>query len=274
MGDLARDTEVSGRDGTYQAELSPSWNFWSPNGGYVSAVALRAAARETELPRPAAYYCHYLDAAEAGPAEINVTTLRRSKRTHSLRVEMTQRGVVVLEALVWTVGRGGGFDYDSARMPEVPAPDAVASYEELHPDETAPFPFWENLEGRPVTWQGRWQDHPVMHPLWRSWYRFRPTPVFDDPYVDAARALILIDTMFYPAAALAHEGAFPFVAPSMDLAVRFHHDAASAEWLLSSTESPVGVDGLIGGYAAVWTPDARLVATGGQQMIYRPLPSG
>ncbi len=75
--------------------------------------------------------------------------------------------------------------------------------------------------------------------------------------------------MLYPAAAMAHEGAFPFVAPSMDLAVRFHHALPDSEWLLSSTEVPVGVDGVIGGYAAVWSREGKLLATGGQQMIYR-----
>jgi acyl-CoA thioesterase II len=75
--------------------------------------------------------------------------------------------------------------------------------------------------------------------------------------------------MLYPAAAMTQEGAAPFIAPSMDLAVRFHKPSPESEWLLTSTESPVAVDGIIGGYAAVWSEDAGLVATGGQQMIVR-----
>ena len=114
-----------------------------------------------------------------------------------------------------------------------------------------------------------------MHPLWRSWNRFRPAAIFEDPFVDACRSLVLIDTMLYPAAAMTQEGAFPFVAPSMDLAVRFHSSASKSEWLLSSTETPVAAEGLLGGYAAVWSEDHRMIATGGQQMLVKSvMPKG
>lgn len=274
MGNLQADIAVAGGGGRYTAKVSPEWDFWTPNGGYLSAIALAAAAAETDLPRPAAYYCHYLNPATSGQeADLVVTTLRRSRRTHALRVEMSQAGNAVLEALIWVFAPNGGIDHNHARMPEVPPPDQLRTSEEIHYPDEAPFPFWANLEGKPVSWTGRWDERPIMHPLWRVWNRFRPQATFDDAFTDAARSLILIDTMVYPAAAVAHEGTFPFVAPSMDLAVRFHQTGTDAEWLLSSTDSPIGLDGLIGGYAAVWTEDGRLLATGGQQMVYRPMPS-
>lgn len=270
MGNLQEDTEVAGSAGSYTAKVSPDWDFWTPNGGYLSAIALRAAQAETEHSRPIAYYCHYLSPGVSGsPAELEVTTLRRSKRTQAMRVEMIQEGNLVLEAMIWTGTPDGGVDFSEARMPEVPPPAELRTTEEIHAPDKAPFPFWENLEGKPVTWTGRWEEKPVMHPLWRSWNRFRPQPTFEDPFVDAARAVILIDTMLYPAAAMTREGPFPFVAPSMDLAVRFHRSASSSDWLLTSTESPVAVDGIIGGYAAVWSVTGELTATGGQQMIAR-----
>ena len=270
MGRLDEDTVVDGSDGSYSAKLSPDWDFWTPNGGYLSAIALRAAQAETEHPAPIAYYCHYLKPAASGElAELEVTTLRRTKRTHSMRVTMRQADEHVLEALVWTAQPPGGMDFDHAKMPDVPAPLELRTSDEIHYPDVPPFPFWHNLENRPVTWTERWEDHPVMHPLWRVWNKFRPQATFEDPFVDAARSLILIDTMLYPAAAIAHEGAFPFLAPSMDLAVRFHRSIPDGEWLLSSTESPIGVDGIIGGYAAVWSEAGQLVATGGQQMIVR-----
>lgn len=264
---------VRGENGLYEADVSPAWDFWTPNGGYLSAIALRAAGAETDLPRPAAYYCHYLNPAVSGQtAELRVTTLRRSRRTHAMRVEMIQERPV-LEALVWAIAPPGGLDHNHAHMPEVPSHEELRSAEEIHAPDEAPFPFWDNLLTKPVTWTGRWDERPIMHPLWRVWNQFRPTATFDDPFVDAGRAVVLIDTLVYPAAALAHEGTFPFMAPSMDLAARFHVDASDSEWLLSSTESPIGVEGLIGGYAAVWTGDGRMMATGGQQMIYRAMPT-
>lgn len=273
MGNLQSDTEVTGGDGSYRAKLVSDWDFWSPNGGYLSSLALRAAQAETDLPRPAAFYCHYLNPpASSSEVDLTVTTLRRSKRTHSMRVEMSQDGRAILEALTWVLVAPGGLDYNEAKMPDVPKPDELRSAEEIHAPDKAPFPFWDNVETKPVTWQGRWDERPIMHPLWRVWARFRPQPVFDDLFVDACRSIILIDTMLYPAAAVAHEGVFPFMAPSIDLAVRFHCPSDS-EWLLSSTETPIGIAGLIGGYAAVWSEDGQMLATGGQQMIYRPPPS-
>lgn len=274
MGNLQADITVVGGNGRYVGNVSPEWDFWAPNGGYLSAIALNAAAAETDLPRPAAYYCQYLKPAISGAeAALVVTTLRRSKRTHAMRVELSQGGNAVLEALIWAFDPNRGLQHDHARMPEVPGPDELRTNEEIHAPDKAPFPFWANIEGRPVTWTGRWDERPLMHPLWRVWNRFRPQASFHDAFVDAARSVILIDAMVYPAAAVAHEGVVPFVAPSMDLAVHFHQPGNDSDWLLSSTESPIGVGGLIGGSAAVWTEDGRLLATGGQQMVYRPMPA-
>lgn len=272
MGSLQEDTELEGNDGRYVAKVSPDWDGWVPNGGYLSSIALRAAAAETDLTQPASYYCHYLNPGVSGQmAELTVTTLRKSRTTHAMRVEMSQVDRPVLEALVWAITPPGSLDYSYAQMPEVPGPHGLRSGEDIHAPDPAPFAFWQNLESKPVTWTGRWDERPVMHPLWRAWNRFRPAATFEDPFVDACRSLVLIDTMLYPAAAITQEQTFPFMAPSMDLAVRFHVPSPEAEWLLSSTETPVAAGGLLGGYAAVWSEDGRLVATGGQQMLVKSL---
>jgi acyl-CoA thioesterase II len=272
MGNLQKDTRVVGGNGRYVVELSPEWDFWAPNGGYLSAIALSAAAAETDLPRPASYYCQYLKPAISGEeAEIVVTTLRRSKQTHAMRAVMSQDGKAILEALIWTFVPNDVIEHDYAKMPEVPEPESLRTNDEIHAPQKAPFRFWANIEGRPVTWTKRWEERPRMDPLWRVWNRFRPQAAFDDAFVDAARSVILIDALGYQAAAAAHEGAIPFIAPSMALSVHFHEPGHDSEWLLSSTESPIGFGGLIGGSAAVWSKDGRLLATGGQQMTCRPV---
>lgn len=50
---LDEDTAVHGSEGRYQARLSPDWRIWSPNGGYLATIALRAAGRETAFRFPA-----------------------------------------------------------------------------------------------------------------------------------------------------------------------------------------------------------------------------
>ncbi len=46
MGDFEIDTRVEGEKGRYKATLSRAWELWGPSGGYVAAIALRAAAKE------------------------------------------------------------------------------------------------------------------------------------------------------------------------------------------------------------------------------------
>ena len=45
MGDFDIDTRVEGSGGRYRANISREWEIWGPNGGYVAAIALRAAGR-------------------------------------------------------------------------------------------------------------------------------------------------------------------------------------------------------------------------------------
>jgi len=57
---------------------------------------------------------------------------------------------------------------------------------------------------------------------------------------------------------------------SLDVSVRFHDAAPDAEWLLCDARSPVAKTGLIGTEATVWSPDGRLLASGGSQLLCRP----
>jgi acyl-CoA thioesterase II len=75
--------------GRFRGEVSPDWDLWGPVGGYLAAIAVRAAGASTALARPASVACHYLAPARFGPVELTVTTGRRSRRAESLRVLMT-----------------------------------------------------------------------------------------------------------------------------------------------------------------------------------------
>ena len=55
MGDFSVDTRVeavAGQPGRHRATLSEEWRVWGPNGGYLAAIALRAAGAEARIPRP------------------------------------------------------------------------------------------------------------------------------------------------------------------------------------------------------------------------------
>jgi acyl-CoA thioesterase-2 len=273
MGDLAADTAVEGSDGRYRAVLSRDWEIWGPNGGYVAAVALRAVGAATPLRRPASFTCHFLSVASFDVVDIEVTPLREAKRAASWRVSITQQDRPILAGIAWVIGDVPGIEHDVSQMPNVPPPAALKPIEELAgPDVYAPrYAFWRNLETRPIDWVP-WEQRPPRPPVWQEWYRFRPRATFEDPFVDAARSVILVDTMLWPAACQPYVNDTPYVAPSLDVTVHFHRSAPESEWLLCDATASIAADGLIGGRASVWSADGQLVASGGGQLLCRPRP--
>jgi acyl-CoA thioesterase len=274
VGELSADTAVRGTGGRYHGRLSPDWEIWGPNGGYVACLALRAGAAESQFLRPASIVCHFLSAAKFGPAELEVVPLRRARRAESLRVTMTQEEKPVLEALVWMIDGVEGLEHDHARIPDVRTPIDLQPIEALTSDpRSTRYSFFGNVEERPTEWIENWENREPGEPRVRSWFRFRPVATFSDPIVDACRLLILMDTMEWPAAVRAHTGQLAWVAPSLDLSVRFHRFEPQSEWLLTDTTASVAADGLIGGAASVWSSTGSLLASGGEQMLCRPVPA-
>ncbi len=272
MGDFARDTAVEGNDGRYRAVLSEDWNIWGPNGGYSAAIALRAAGAASELTRPASFSCQFLAVPKFGPVELHVKTLRASKRAAALRVSVLQDDRHCLEALAWLVVDGHqGLEHNVAEMPEVAGPEGVPSFEERFKEaEGTGHAFWDNLEARELTWV-HWEDRKAAEPRWQGWLRFRPTPTFADPFVDAARSLLLIDTLLWPAACKAHVD-ITHLAPTLQVDVQFHQAAPEEEWLLCDAHTHIGAGGLLGGTSRIWTRDGRLLASGSGQLFCRPIP--
>jgi len=266
--DLGADSAVSGGDGRYAATLAEGWDIWGPQGGYVATVALRAAGAEASFPRPATLACHYLRVASHGPVEIQVESLRKARRAESLRVTLTQSGERILEALVWTVAELTGIDHDAAKAPDVPAADDVQPWD-TRPGTSAPrFPFWQNLDVRPVVPEPyRWGT--ATEPRSVAWQRLHVRPPLEDPFVDAGRMLVAVDAAMYPAAMFAYDAPFPYVAPSMDLVMSFHRAAPDAEWILADATSPLSERALVAGSASVWSADGRLLASAMQQMLQR-----
>jgi acyl-CoA thioesterase-2 len=103
--------------------------------------------------------------------------------------------------------------------------------------------------------------------------RFRPTATFADPWVDAARSVIVVDVVSWPSAHGPHAWQQPpYIAPTLDLNVAFHRPTHDAEWLLVEGTAPVSTGGLFGWTGRVWTQDGRLHASGGGQCLYRRIP--
>jgi acyl-CoA thioesterase II len=275
MGDLAKDTEVHPTgDGRYEATLSQDWEIWGPMGGYVAAVALRAAGASSPHPRPAAFSCHYLGVAQFGTVDVRVETRRGGRAATSQRVEVSQEGRPILDAMAWSVGDDvEGLEHDETVPPDVPGPEGLPGIRALLPDEEPPFPFWNNLEGKPIDFEKEWPPREPRPARWREWLRFTPTPTYDDPWVDAMRCVILVDLPSWPSAHRPHAWKSPpFTAPTLDLNVAFHQPTSDEEWLLCDGAAPLSTDGLFGWNARLWSPGGRLHASGGGQCLYRKAP--
>ena len=271
MGALDVDTELVGGDGHYRAHLSEDWRIWGPNGGYLAALALRCAGAHSAFRRPASFSGHFLGVADFTDVELTARSLRRTKRVESVAVSMTQHGAPILEAMVWTGGEVSGLEHQALDMPAVDPPESLAPIETRLPDNVPVFPFWSSLELRPLDWIEDWEARSPGQFRQRGWYRFRPTAPFADPYLDAGRSLLVLDTILWPAADRGHPENTEYYAPSIDVQARFHALAPDEPWMLGEAFSPAAADGLIGGTGAIWSQSGTLLATGGQQMLCRPL---
>lgn len=275
MPDLADDTEVIGSGDTWTAKISDGWRLGRPNGGYLSAVALRAAGAHTGGQRPASMECHFLKSPTLGEVELTTTTLRRTRRAHSVQVTMRQAGLMTLQAMVWCVDFGlEALPPRSAPPPAVPGPHGLKSMDELFPPERWREPFWQHVEERPVDPQEHldWPQVRAAQPVRCSWLRFRPMVSKSDVYLDAARAIIAIDVYpFLAGTIVLNRDEFTHRALTLALSVSFHDLSHTSEWLLFHAESTFSGDGLFGGSARVWSEDGRLIASGTSQMLCLPL---
>jgi acyl-CoA thioesterase-2 len=272
MGDLAIDTAVRARgDGRFEANLSADWEIWGPMGGYVAACALRAAGAEVPEQHPAAFSCHYLSVAKFGTVDIQVTPRKRGRTATAQRVEITQDDRPILDAMVWSVADVEGLEHDETTPPDVPDPDQLPSIQELLPEDAPPpFPFWNNLDGKPIAFELEWPPDGPRPAHWQEWLRFLPTAAFDDPWIDATRSVILVDLPSWPSAHRPHAWKQPpFVAPTLDLNVAFHSPTNTHEWLLCDGAAPLSTGGLFGWTARIWSPGGGLHASGGGQCLYR-----
>jgi acyl-CoA thioesterase-2 len=273
MGDLGEDTALDQLgDGRYRATLNQDWEIWGPMGGYVAACALRAAGDASSQPFPVSFSCHYLGVARFEPIDIQVEPRRQGRAATSQRVEVSQSGQAVLDAMVWSAPEGRGLEHDETVPPDVPGPDDLPGPPR---DTVRPYRFWGNLESRPLRFEATWPPDGPRPALWQEWLRFVPTATFADPWIDAARLLILVDLPSWPSAHRPHAWRQPpFVAPTLDLNVAFHQPAVDDEWLLCDGSAPLSTRGLFGWTARIWSAGGKLLASGGGQCLYRETKPG
>jgi acyl-CoA thioesterase-2 len=241
---------------------------------------MRAAGAEATHPRPVSFFCHFLGPLRFDAAELRVSVLRRGRSAESLRVMVRQGDRDVLEATVCAAAENTGLEHEVATPPDVPGPDELMSLADYYaePGARQPVtPFWTNFDARPVHDIRVWPPAARSDPVWRQWHRLAPTATFADPWTDAARYVLLGDLPSWPSLVPYHAWEWPeegpgWTAPTLDLYVAFHHVVPDEPWLLVDGTTPVAADGLLGCHTRIWTPDGRLVTTGGGQGFFRRIP--
>lgn len=276
VGALGIDTAVEGDEGRYVAEVSRDWEIWGPNGGYMAALALRAVGAHSGRVRPASISVQFLRPGRFEPIELEVQTVRGTRRADCVHVVARQGGDEIVTAQAWAIDEVEGMEHHHAPIPVATPPEATPTVQERlaaagRADEAPSFRFWENMEGRPLDWVDDWEHRTAGDPETGGWYRFTPEATSPDPWVDAARSVILVDTFTWPAATRAHAGPLPFIAPSLDLNVQLLHDTSDSPWLLAVGQAPVAHRGTIGCYGRVWTADGRLAAMGTGTCLCTPV---
>jgi acyl-CoA thioesterase len=184
---------------------------------------------------------------------------------------MRQEGKPILYALVKTADDAPGYEDQHLEAPHIPSPADLKTYHRLGNLQHPAFSFWNNIERRPIEDASDEPAEESSAPALREWARFRPGAGFDDPFLDAARPLILLDTYGFPAAYRKHRS-WEYLAPNLDTSVWFHYFNPCCEWLLIDHECIVADRGLIGVSGRVWDTDGRLLATGSAQLCCIPNP--
>lgn len=274
-------TAVDGHgDGRYTGTIDPVWNLRPlPQGGIVTATALRAMVAELDNPEERLRTLHTTFVAQVadGPVAIDVEVLRRGRTMSHLRAEI--RNEAATRGHVTTAVFGSsrrGFDFtDLVPPPDVPRPEDCPSFRDPPPPgfEFEPMRFWtERVEGRPVLGHAPWEDYEPVTSQRAAWHRFDEAPFLDDGTIDPLSLVVLVDTM--PGAVGERVGERgSWFAPSIDLTVHLL-DVCRSPWVLAHNTARYAGDGYASADMALWDygPDAdeapRLVAYATQLFLF------
>lgn len=274
VASLAEDSAIETvGPGSFRASFSEDWAVWGPNGGYMATIALRAVGQVVPQLRPASISCQFAAVPAFAETDVEVRTVRGTRRAACLQVTMLQRRKPVFEAHVWAAAQGlAGPAREWMAAPRLPEPLELPELNDLVArDGLIVLPIWEHCyEVRLEHWNlGEWTPQQGV-PTVRGWMRLRkPLPEDSDPWLAAGRVAFGADIAQFPAVVQAFSTEeLTFIAPSMDLYVGFH-GTAEDEWLLLEAEGTGAGGGLLGARARIWSARGQLLGWGSQQMLYR-----
>ena len=185
-----------GADGVLTATLDPGWDVGGGvlNGGYLLAVAARAAVLDSPHPHPVALSASYLRAAAAGPATLTVTPGPAGRTlAHSAVVLADGTGsAVAVQATTATLGQEPAEVAVPVPSDATPVEDCISLAENAHlaPSSVSVPGLVRRIETRLDPRTAGWAlGQPGEEPVLRAWLRFaddrEPDPLALVAFADA-----------------------------------------------------------------------------------------
>jgi acyl-CoA thioesterase len=265
-------------------EVAPGrWRAWAPehwfvargpNGGYLAALAARAA--ETAAGRPLrSLSLHFVAAPAVGPLDVAATVERAGRTYSAVSIRLEQDGAPMTLALA-TLGElpEAGAAWDAAPMPDA---KPLSETEPIPPEMTNVPAFMRNYDLRwaLVTSPGdpslRGSDGETdLRPGWGGWLRTREPRLLDAPLLAAM-------TDAWAPAAFAALDRF-VAAPTLDLTIHIRRPLPPAgmapeDYVLGRFTTRLSVAGVWEEDGELWSPNSELIAQSRQLALVRELPA-
>lgn len=270
--DLALATAVrrlARAPGWYVADLPEDWSYFTPSGGVLMTVAMRAMVAELDDPTffPVSANTLFCSPVPAGPLEVRVEVLRRGNAACQLRAALsstTAPGPGLEVSATFARGREGP-DALGIGMPDVPRPSDCERARSRSSRRTPPF--MTNLDVRLALGAAFWDTWEAGEARQAYWYRYL-VPQLAGGHFDPLAIPPIADTMPSAVARKLGPDQPRFFAPSLDLTVHFL-DPSDAEWFLVDVRAQRARAGYATADAEIWDENGNLVAHATQTMMLR-----
>jgi hypothetical protein len=245
-----------GRDGGFVAELDPGWDVGAGilNGGYLLAVAARAALADSPHAHPVALSGSYLRAPAAGPATIGVAPGPAGRTLGHSLVTLSDAGGPALLVQATTATMTDETAERDRPMPDVPPVDAcvsIAEHAHLAPPGLPVPGLIHRVETRLDPATAGWAlGAPSGEPVLRAWLRFA-----DDREPDPLGLVTFADALPPTTFAMGRFG----WAPTVQLQVLVRSLPAPG-WCLVEARGGTLAGGWHDEDYAIWDSTGRLVA--------------
>ncbi len=249
-------------DHRLQSEVSEVWtHLGNVNGGFLLAMAAKAASRYSEKKGSLLITANYLDRTAPGCIDVHVEELSTSRNFDRFEISLIQDDKKVLRTFCTLSAKSGETENLSDSRDYLPSAKEEDCIERSRPGTT---PIYDILSVRidPATY-GWTKDELIRPGITKGWIRFKDPRLFDIPAVNLA-----VDC--FPPSIFSALGEVPWV-PTLELSV-YINGTVEHEVLWSDFRTHYITGGILIEDGIVTGPDGRIAAISRQTAVYRPTP--